>query len=416
MRSKIIESLILIALDSITLLLAFALAYFFRLGTFSHGVFPFLPYLTMSLLLIPVWIGLLAFSGRYSLKEQSFIQYGKQIILASLASSFLFPVLFYFQNEQFFSRGIILLIFILGGTFLFLNSYTIRYFSKWKSKHNIGISRMLVIGVGRSAQQIISHLLYSDSRHKPVAILSPYGSKYKEISGIPVLGKLDALEKVFTSHRIDEVFLSEAVEHAENLASFCRNKGIVLRTSLETLGVKHHKIDAETLGKTVFLTLQQSPLFGWGQFFKRMFDLFLSGLGIFIFSPYIAWNWKYKQKRIFRNGPSSHDCFTGWVFEKNGAEYGKNILLLWNVFIKDMSLVGPQVLTESEYSQYFSDTSLLASSRFILRPGIFGPCNPIQVPNSIESLRTETSYIQQWSFWRDLQILFFYGPQNRTLH
>lgn len=404
MRNRIIETLFLMFIDTIIIIIAFILAYYFRLGTFDHGAFLFFPYIQMAFITLPIWILLLVFSGRYSLKEQTLRQHFQHVIFASLSSALLFPLLFYFQNEQFFSRGIILLIFFVGTILLFSNSYFLVKVSQWKASKNLGISRMLVIGAGRSAQKIITHLIQSNSRHKPVAVLTPYGSRVKEVEGVKVLGKLDALERVFEEYNIDEIFLCEAVEHSENLASFCRNKGVVLRTSLATLGVEHHKIDAELIGSTLFLTLQQSPLFGWGQFFKRLFDIIISFTGLIIFSPYILFNWKHKKTITIMNG--TEESFSAFMFEKNKKGYGRNITLLWNVLKKQLSIVGPKALSQKEYEEIFKEKKLLSASRFILRPGIFGPCIPHQAQSVEHILRKEIRYIRNWSFWEDINILF----------
>lgn len=403
MRTKILDSLFLMIIDIGIILFIFSLSYYLRLGTFSHGAFAYAPFFHMSLLITPIWWGLLLFSGRYSLKEQSFWQHAKHVLFASLSASLLFPLLFYFKNELFFSRGIMVLVFVLGTVFLCGVSYLMIIFSRWKASRNIGISRMLVIGAGKSAQKIIHHLLDNNSLHKPVAIITPYGSKQKEIEGVPIFGKLDALERVFLEQKIDEVFLCEAVEHSENLASFCRNKGVVLRTSLETLGVNHHSIDAEIIGDTTFLTLQQSPLFGWGQFFKRLFDLVLSSILIIFWSPYFLLHRKDLTTIPFVNGTET--TFQGLVFKNKDGVYSQNISLLWNIFKKDMSFVGPKVCSQKEYETLFATRKEHSASRFILRPGLIASYSLSRT--SVDTIiRKDIQYIRKWSFWNDLSILY----------
>ncbi len=403
MRSKILETLFLLFFDIIAIIGVFSLSYYLRLGTFSHSVFPFQPYFTMSLVMVPIFIIFLIFSGRYSLKEKSLWNHFKHIISASLAGSLLFPLLFYFSEEQFFSRGIILLIFIFSLLSLFTLSYIFQKIRKFKSEKNIGISKMLVIGAGRNAQKIITTLIQTQSAHKPVAILTPYGSKKKEISGVKIFGKLDSLEKIFISEDINEVFLCEAVEHSENLASFCRNKGVILRTSLETLGINHHAIETETIENTTFLTLQQSPLFGWGQFFKRLFDIIFSLFGLIIFSPYFLYNRKYITITKFSNGKET--TFAGITFQKDKKIYGKNISLLWNILKKDISFIGPKVMTKTIYDEFFKEIKEQSESRYILRPGLFSSYNKTNnTPESI--IRSDILYIRNWSFWNDMKIFW----------
>ena len=413
MRSKILHKLFLLVLDGLCIGFAFIGAYYFRLGTFSHSEFIFSEYFQMGILMIPIWLFFLAYQGRYSLREQSFFEKFNTVVSASLLGALLFPLLFYFTNEVFFSRGIIVILFFLGSFFLLSLSLIERKISEYQAKNNIHMSRMLVIGANRNAEIIIKKLIQNFSHHKPVAILTPYGSKKKEISGVKVFGKLDALEKIFISEKINEIFLCEGIEHSENLASFCRNKGIPLRTSFETLGISPQQSQAENIEGTVFLSIYQSPLFGWGQFYKRMFDVVLSVIGLVIFSPYFFLHRKNLTTQKFKNGIGEDETFDGYVFygnlqgEKSGRKhyYGHNIALLLNVLKKDMSLVGPKDLTVDEYDEIFKGKKEQSAVRFILRPGIFSPhifqdCIPERI------LRSEILYIKTWSFWGDLVLLW----------
>ncbi len=314
MKTKIFEKLLLIFFDSIIILISFIGAYFLRLGTFHHSQFLFGPYLQMAMIMIPIWILLLSYEGRYSLKEKNMNEEFRILFFASLASVLLFPLIFYFKNELFFSRGILAILLFLACIFLFGLSILQKKISQFQSKNNTSISRMLVIGANRSAENIIKNLIENFSYHKPVAILTPYGSKKKNLSGVPILGKLDALEKIFIEYQINEIFLCEGVEHSQNLDSFCKNKGIPLRTSLETLGIYNQDIQSENIGNATFLTIYQSPLFGWGQFFKRIFDIGIASIGIIIFAPYFFVNRKYLTTKKFKNGVDS--TFFRYIFKK----------------------------------------------------------------------------------------------------
>lgn len=412
MRSKIVNKLALILLDSLLITCAFIGAYYFRLGTFNHSEFIFSEYFQIGLLMVPLWIFFLAYQGRYLLSEQSLGTKLNAVIVGSLLGSLLFPMLFYFTNEVFFSRGIIVILFFIGVVLLYTLSYIEKKISEYQARHNIQMSRMLVIGANRNAENIIEKLISNFSHHKPVAILSPYGSKKKEISGVPIFGKLDALEKIFIEKKIDEIFLCDGIEHSENLASFCRNKGIPLRTSFETLGISPQQTQAECIEGTTFLTIHQSPLFGWGQFYKRVFDVMVAGVGIILFSPYFFIYRKNLTTQKFQNGIREDSTFKGYVFSKKSTSsatgkiyFGHNISLLLNVLKKDMSIVGPKDLTQQEYNEIFKDQDKKEQSsvRFILRPGIFSPHKFEQcIPEKI--LRSEISYIKNWSFSEDIKI------------
>ncbi len=419
MKFRIYQKLLLLCIDTFALFASFSLAYLVRLGTFTHSKFLFEPYIKMAGIMIIFWILLLIIAGRYSLKEKSLWKEFSILFISSLSASALFPLLFYFKQDLFFSRGIIILLFLFSTVLLFCTSFLFKKYTKYQASKNIGISRMLVIGAGKNAEKIITNLLQTNSIHKPVAILTPYGSKKKEISGVKIFGKLDSLERIFIQENIQELFLCEAVEHSENLASFCQNKGVILRTSLETIGINHSQIDTETIGETTFLTLQQSPLFGWGQFLKRLFDILIASVILFITSPVLLFIFVFKNKNIkkieFAQGTQS--TFLGYQYINNSNNFNQKnntsqkffnfLLLLISVLKKDISLVGPKLFTKKEYSKFFTDTISLSASRFILRPGIFPPHDTTcKTTDIISFITSETQYIRNWTFITDIKIIF----------
>lgn len=77
---------------------------------------------------------------------------------------------------------------------------------------------------------------------------------------------------------------------------------------------------------------------------------------------------------------------------------------LWNVLRGDMSLVGPRPPLPEEVALYDEHHY----SRFHMRPGITGPWQ-VNGRNRItdfeEVVQLETSYMRQWTIWKDVEIL-----------
>jgi exopolysaccharide biosynthesis polyprenyl glycosylphosphotransferase len=77
---------------------------------------------------------------------------------------------------------------------------------------------------------------------------------------------------------------------------------------------------------------------------------------------------------------------------------------LWNVFVGDMSLVGPRPPLPSEVDLYEEHHY----TRFDVKPGMTGPWQ-VNGRNLItdfeEVVRLETDYIREWSIWKDLGLL-----------
>lgn len=77
---------------------------------------------------------------------------------------------------------------------------------------------------------------------------------------------------------------------------------------------------------------------------------------------------------------------------------------LWNVLTGDMSIVGPRPLLE-KYTPYFTAEE---RKRFSVRPGITGWAQ-IRGRNAASwdaRLRDDVWYVEHWSLWLDLRIMF----------
>jgi lipopolysaccharide/colanic/teichoic acid biosynthesis glycosyltransferase len=77
---------------------------------------------------------------------------------------------------------------------------------------------------------------------------------------------------------------------------------------------------------------------------------------------------------------------------------------LFNVLLGQMSLVGPRMITAPELEKYGSFKELLLS----VRPGITGywQVNGRQEVAYQERVAMDVHYIENWSLWLDLKILF----------
>jgi hypothetical protein len=396
MRGLLYRKIGLLAFDILAILCAFVCAYFFRLGTFFWSDFPFGIYFIFGVYMIPLWIFFLIWNGRYSVSEKSLAEQFRIVALSSLAASLLFPLLFYFRQEQFFSRGIVLLLWFSGTMLLWLVSILERIFDSWEVSRKRGVFRVLIIGAGRNAERLIDRLQKTFSRKIPVGIIAPYGTKKKNIFGIPVLGKLDALERVCREERIQEIFLCDAIEQSVNILSLAESEGRSVKISPEVLGVFSGKrVSPEYVAGSPMLTLELSPLFGWGQFFKRMFDIVFSGMVLVIFSPVFL----FRKKTLKTIALGMQKSMTISCFENNSL-----VPLYASVFSGKMSIIGPKALSPQEEENLFKTVHKHhLQRRHLLRPSIFSPAP--KNASGQEQIEAEIQYIQRWNFWKDIQIL-----------
>lgn len=80
---------------------------------------------------------------------------------------------------------------------------------------------------------------------------------------------------------------------------------------------------------------------------------------------------------------------------------------LWNVFIGDMSLVGPRPpLPNHPYK--FDQYDVIQRKRFLMKPGMTG-LSQVSVRNSVpwdERIKLDVEYIEKFNVWLDLKIMF----------
>ncbi len=412
-RNKIIARLLEIIFDAGFVLLAFVLAFYVRIGAFKSTDFPFDPYFKLALFITPLFILLFIWSGLYSFSSKNLFQKLHAISFSALVGSMAFVLIFFFNREVFFSRAIVLFVFLFSTFFVWIFHALLFFYRRNKWKKGKNIHNTLIIGANRATEKVIKNLK-NKTEYFPVAILAPYGSKKKEILGIPVVGKLDALEKTVENYQIDEIIQCDAVEQSLNLIAFAEGKFLGFKIAPEVLGAFHKNIEPEKISSVSFLSLNLSPLFGWGQFFKRIFDILFSVL----FLPFLLVIYLIKRPfgKVFateKRARGFDDEFNMLRFSDNGAlgKFFKKTYLLdlpafWNVFKGEMSVIGPRPSTIKDRENY----PLHFRRRLILKPGITGAWQLAKMQGAEDDtllmLEKDLNYIHGWNFGLDLKILF----------
>ena len=257
---KIIQVLI----DAILILAAFALAYFLRIsfsvapnfpfiewnGYFFSGNFPFDQYGLIALATTPITLFFMFFARAYKLTQQIISwRHVQRIIFVAIENVAVFMVLYYFAYHNFFSRLILVYIFLLTLVFIYGWHVFFRWILQKSSEREIGVYRTLIIGSNRPAQEIIQLLITNKSHIKPVAIIDAHGSKKSVIHGIPVVGKMDRFEKTIADHQIDHILQVDHLEQSLNIINYALQNNIKYLMPPELLGIfQGHQIVEEVEG------------------------------------------------------------------------------------------------------------------------------------------------------------------------
>ena len=203
------------------------------------------------------------------------------------------------------------------------------------------------------------------------------------------------------------------------------------------------------------ITVSQTPLIGWGEIAKRIFDTIISGILLIALAPLFVL--LIIMQKIFNPGPAFYiskrlsrysEPIQLIKFRSMGAQYGKqdaadeframgrddlaeeyeknrkvehdpritrfgNFLRatsldelpqIFNVFRGDLSLVGPRPILPQEVKFSSARTALLHS----VKSGVTGLWQVSGRSNLSfdERIELELFYAQNWSFWLDIKILF----------
>jgi exopolysaccharide biosynthesis polyprenyl glycosylphosphotransferase len=268
------------------------------------------------------------------------------------------------------------------------------------SKHAIGLRNIVVVGAGKRATHLAKELI-ATSRYgvDVIGFVDDNISENTEV--LPsrrVLGKINKIEQIASAHQVDEIIIAlsnVSYQRLHDIIDECKKTGLPIKLSSKLYEIVPSKVKTEVYGTNGVIDI--SPRFDEiHMIYKRLIDLVLSAVAIGLASPLllavavmIKWDSIgpvfYRQKRVGRNGKLFW-CFkfrsmyidaesrkkelaafneaTGPIFKmKNDprvTKVGKIIRALSidelpqliNVFLGDMSLVGPRPCTPDELEKY----------------------------------------------------------------
>lgn len=267
------------------------------------------------------------------------------------------------------------------------------------------------------------------------------------------IGKIADLEQLIHEHSIDQVFF---MQHRENPVDFseyislCLTLGVTVRLLHHPYRMGNVQNFVCSIGTYPMVTYHRVVMDVYARALKRTFDIVASILGIIIASPImlitaIAIKLEtpgpviFKQERVGKNGRhffmykfrsmvQNADELKAQLQEQNQVDEGfmfkikddpritkvgkfirktsiDELPQFFNVLTGSMSLVGTRPPTLDEVAKY----ETVHWRRLSIRPGITGMwqvSGRSTITDFDEVVALDTEYIDSWSLWLDLKILF----------
>ncbi len=442
-RSQLFLAVLALPLDYLALFLAGLSAYFLRFESFITDIRPirfYLPlenYLGLLLLVALIWLLFLAIAGLYQTNTRlKFYEEIRRVFLACSTGLALIIVWFFFNQNLFSSRFIVLAFWVLAVIFISLGRWLLRLLRNTLYRRGVALSKVLIIGTDHNTKALVK--LFQESPtlgYRVVASLPGFTSE----SVSQYLGSLDEVLVSDTKRTPDERLA---------IWEYCNEHHLGFKYVADVFNTQIHNVVIHTLAGLPIVEIRKTPLDGWGRISKRLFDLACSLILLILLAPVlllVALIIKLKDGspviveliRVGERGqyftlhkfrtmvPDAHkmkpDLWTlneradGPLFKLTNdprvTSWGK-FLRKWSldelpqffdVLAGRMSLVGPRPHEPEEVLKYTKDHKKLLN----IKPGITGLAQ-ISGRSSLtfaDEAKLDSFYIENWSLFQDLLIL-----------
>lgn len=443
--------------DVLSILVAFYLSYYLRVGPlsnmpwFTEKLNPLQDYMWLIAFLIICTPLLLSLGGAYRpFRRKSLLRILINLALSVILMLFFSGAVLFFSQSWAYSRGLLILWALIY--FLIIASGRIVFISLLRGIRRKGFNfrRIAIVGENGVAREVIDEIqAHSFWGMKIEGIITTKDVTHKEIFDLKILGKLNDVETILHDHAIDEAYCTNVPSRKslERLKKACIMVGCALYIVPERKN--NCKVLAAQLGSIPLLAYRTVSNAYLQRFIKRAIDLFIAGIVMLVFpliyivvgaaikldspgpvlysSIRVAHNrrrfrcYKFRtmvkdaEKRIHLldeinelTGPvrkSSRDpriTKVGRFLRKYSID---EIPQFINVFKGEMSLVGPRPPLPDEVEQYqLSDLRRLSIPQGIT--GFWQVNGRDAVKSFDERLKLDLAYIDNWSLWLDVKIIF----------
>ncbi len=347
------------------------------------------------------------------------------------------------------SHGFLAVYFVVVIFVISIFRTQIYFFMKRRYRRGFNLQNVLIIGAGEMGRSIAQKLFqYKDLGFVVKGFLDDEKKTGDELDvdgGLRVLGRLQDLGRTIEEQAINEVYVAlDLSNYAKILEVFqiVNKYPVNVRLIPDLFQLLTLKANIQDLDGFPVISIDEVPLKGVKRIVKRLTDIFVSGVGLIIFSPLLGIVASlvkltsrgpvfYHQHRMgldgkkfvihkFRTMVYEAEKETGPVMcrpdDPRITRIGRflrkfsidEIPQLVNIFRGQMSLVGPRP-ERPEFVRDFVDKIPKYMLRHKVKSGLTGwaQVHGLRQDTSIEKrLEYDFYYIQNWSFALDIKILW----------
>ena len=452
-RANALFTLLLVLNDAAMVALAFYLAYWLRQVVAIPppvNIAPFRDYLAMMAIQIIMMLAVYFFSRLYDLKRSTpRLDEFYHIFAATSIGTIVTIALtaFLFKNSKLeldFPRVMIVYAWLLTVLLVTVGRSALMLVRNLLRKRGQWADRLLIVGTGDVGRMILQKVRQMPQLgYQAVGFVDGEFSPGQEIMGVPVLGTVDDIPDLITTHKIQEVIVGRPeLSHPEVLAiiSRCERGQVGIKIFPDLFQIIATELSIGDLGGLPLLTVRDVALRGWKLTLKRAVDLVGGAVLLVVLSPFLMltalaikldspgpvfyaqermgldarpfWCLKFRSMRADaeKNGP-------GWTTEDDPrvTRLGRFIRhfsvdelpQLVNVLLGEMSLVGPRP-ERPVYVEQFRRSIPRYMDRHREKAGLTGwaQVNGLRGDTSIaERTKYDLWYIENWSLWLDFKIM-----------
>lgn len=366
-----------------------------------------------------------------------------RVIKANLITCITLIVLLYFFAEERLSRMVVLGYFFVSTCSYVFFKLTVRGILHGLRKKGFNLRYILLVGHGAAVERYVQNI--KSFPESGIGFVGWYDSKgAAEKFGIPAVKALCEIRSPDLS--IDSIVVGYQGTDALMVDAVLKDiyNDVVPIVVLPDMTFSFVGYQLDHFAGVPALIVNQPNFSSMDALLKRSFDVLSAGIGLLLISPLMLAlmigvklssagpiffgqerigldgrrfkMWKFRSMRI--NSQVSTDNIPGWTVKDDPrkTKFGSfmratsldELPQLWNVFVGDMSLVGPRP-EQPYYVEKFRHEIPAYMLRHKVKAGITGwaQVNGWRGDTSLhERIECDLYYIRNWSMWFDVKILF----------